>query len=73
MIRFFINAYVFLIVLDVIFSYLPQLKSKQWVQHINSLSNLVLNPIRRVLPPDLPFDLSPLVFIVITRLIIALW
>ncbi|MBF0208432.1 MAG: YggT family protein [Oligoflexia bacterium] len=73
MIRFLINIYVLVIITDAVLSYLPQFRHHQWVQFIKKLADYSLDPIRKLLPRDTPFDISPLIVIVILQLIIALW
>lgn len=73
MIRILIKIYIFLLILDSILSYLPQYQNHPWAKMIKRGANFTLDPIRKVLPRDLPFDLSPLVVILILNVIMALW
>ena len=73
MIRVLLNAYILLIILDAILSYVPTLQTHNWVLIIRRIVNYSLNPIRKYLPPHLPFDISPLVVIGILQLIMYLW
>ena len=78
MISFLIKLYMFIIVLDVILSYLPQLARYQVVQNLHSLANICLKPIRKFLRKNFPqamghLDLSPLILLVILQLVLALW
>lgn len=73
MIRAIINLYILIIILDVILSYLPEVRYKIWARRINQLAGFTTNPIRKYLPPDLPFDFSPVIVIVVLKLVILLW
>lgn len=73
MIRFLIDIYIFILVSDVILSYFPQYRYKNWAMHIKKVSDFTCNPVRKLLPPDLPFDFSPMVVIIFLKLIEALW
>ena len=73
MIRFVIKLYIFIIIADVVISYMPQYHKQQWAVWIKKMANLSLSPVRKILPADLPFDLSPLIVIIILQLIPQLW
>jgi YggT family protein len=73
MIRFILNIYVWLLILDVILSYIPQARAHQATLMIKKLADYSCRPVRKLLPPDLPFDFSPVVVIIAIQLIIALW
>ena len=77
MIRALINLYILLIIIDTILSYLPQFKYQRWALYVRRYSNFTLNPVRRLikryLPADFPFDISPIVVIVVLKLFEALW
>lgn len=73
MIRFLLNLYIFIIIIDSILSFMPQYKNHEYVKFVKSLANYSLNPIRKILPRDLPFDFSPLVVIILIRMIIVLF
>ena len=73
MIRLMINIYIFIVIADAIFSFLPQFKREAWVKNINKLAQYSTNPVRKLLPPDLPFDFSPLIVIFLLNLVKLLW
>ena len=73
MIRFLIDIYILVIIGDVIISYLPQYRNNIWAQKIRQFAGYTLNPIRRLLPGDLPFDVSPIIVILLLQLFIFLF
>ena len=73
MIRALLDLYCLVLIVDVIISYIPSLKYEPWVKKINQLSDFTCKPIRRSLPPDLPFDFSPIIVIGGINLIKLLW
>lgn len=73
MIRFLLNIYIFIIIADAMVSYMPQYKNHEYVRFIRKLAEYTLNPVRRNLPSGLPFDFSPLVVILLIRLVIELF
>ena len=73
MIRFLIRLYIYIIIIDAVLSYFPSVRYYNWVKLIKKVSNYVLNPIRRVLPNDLPFDISPIIAILALNMLMLLW
>lgn len=73
MIRFLLNLYVLILILDTILSYIPQARSHELGILIRKAADFTCRPIRRLLPPDLPFDFSPLIVILIIGFIKAAW
>tara|TARA_Y100000996_G_scaffold326556_1_gene262616 strand:- start:510 stop:737 length:228 start_codon:yes stop_codon:yes gene_type:complete len=73
MIRFIIEAYIFVIIADVVLSYLPQFNGAEWRQQIKKAADLTCKPIREFMPQDLPFDLSPLVVMILLQMVSSLF
>jgi len=73
MIRFIINFYIVIIIIDAILSYFPQFKDESWAKMIKKAADYTTKPVRKLLPADLPFDLSPLIVIFILNLVKILW
>lgn len=73
MIRIVINIYIYVLIADVILSYLPQFSRQIWAVYIKKAAEFTCGPIRKRMPKDLPFDLSPLVVILILNLIVLLF
>lgn len=73
MIRSLINLYIILIFVDALLSYLPQFRNKPWALKLKKLADFTCGPVRRMLPPDLPFDFSPLIVFLGLRLFVFLF
>lgn len=73
MIRMLINLYILVLFIDVILSYLPQFRSQPWAMWIKKAADFTCRPIRQMLPPDLPFDFSPLIVIFLLNLVMYAW
>lgn len=73
MIRFILNIYIVIIIVDAVLSFFPNLRSNQIVSQIRMVADLSQKPIRRFLPPDIPFDPSPLIVIVLIQVIMKIW
>lgn len=73
MIRAIIHLYILIIIADVVLSYIPQYRLRPWAQMIKKIADFSLDPVRKILPKDMAFDISPLVAIMILQIIMALW
>ena len=73
MIRFLIDIYILLIIVDTIISYIPNLKSHPIILNIRMVTEFTQRPIRKYMPQGLPLDPSPLVVIILLKMLVALW
>tara|TARA_R110000868_G_scaffold110286_1_gene298990 strand:+ start:27178 stop:27399 length:222 start_codon:yes stop_codon:yes gene_type:complete len=73
LIRVLIDFYKFLLIVDIILSYLPQYRHHPIVANIRRAADFTCAPVRRWLPKDLPFDFSPLIVIGVLIIIELLW
>lgn len=73
LIRALLNLYALLIIVDAVLSHLPQFQDQSWSRKIKFFADFILSPIRKFLPRNWPVDVSPLVAIVLIRLVQLLW
>lgn len=73
MIRFIINLYIYIIILDALLSYVPQYQKYEWAKKVKQLADFSLKPVRELLPKGLPMDFSPLVVILLLQILVSLW
>lgn len=73
MIRFLLDLYVYVIIIDAILSFFPDLRRHQAVIYLRRAADFTCAPVRRLLPRDLPLDFSPIVVILAIYLLKALW
>ena len=73
MISNLIELYILLLIVDVVLSYLPQFRRNSVVMWIHKAADFTCKPIRKLLPADLPLDISPLIVILILKLLLRLW
>lgn len=73
MIRALIQLYTFVLIIDVFLSFLPQVKNQPWAKAVRKAADVTCGPVRKIMPPDLPFDFSPLVIIMAFQLLRFLW
>lgn len=71
MLRLLIDIFVLLLVLDAVLSFVPnpEIQRHPFVRRIRQMGDVVLRPIRQLLPQGLPFDPSPLILILLLRLL----
>lgn len=77
LIRLIVDLYIFLIILDVIFSYIPQFKHHSWAVSIHSLVELSCAPVRKFMNSNfslnLPLDVSPLIVILLFKILVFIF
>lgn len=73
MIRALLNLYILLLVVDTILSYMPSINKNIWALRIKKYANFSLEPVKKYLPPSMPFDISPLVVILLIKILESLW
>ncbi len=72
-IRTILQLYKVALIIDAILSYFPNLQGQNWRIQLKKLCDYTCNPIRKMLPPVLPLDPSPLIVILIINLFEFLW
>ena len=73
MIRLLIYIYIGIIVVDALLSYFPQYRNHPWALLVKQAADVTLKPVRKLLPPDMPVDLSPVIVILALNILMALW
>lgn len=68
-----IDFYSIVLLIAVILSWLPVDRRQPLARAVRSLTEPALAPIRRVLPPMRGLDLSPLVLLVVLRILRNIW
>ncbi len=63
LIRLLFILVVVLIIADTVLSYFPQSQSNEWAKKLRKFSDFLLNPLRRLFPEDMPFDVSPMILV----------
>lgn len=72
-IKTLLEIYIYALIFDAFFSYFPDLLKHKWRREHKKLCDYSCDPIRKKLPPGLPFDFSPLLVILLINLLIYLW
>ena len=58
-----------LIFIYVIMSFFPELREQSWARKFNKVMEIPLNPIRELLPKDMPLDPSPMILIMLIQML----
>ena len=69
LLRTLIDVYATIILVRVVLSWLPVDRDQQWVRFIVDVTEPVVGPIRRILPPLGGLDFSPLVAMLLLQLL----
>ena len=74
MLHVLIDIFVILVVIDAIVSFVPnpQVKRHPVVIQLRKIVDVPQKPIRQLLPPNIPFDPSPIIVILLLRMIGAI-
>ncbi len=74
MVRWLIEIYILLLIVDVVMSFVPNPAVQQHpiAQQLRRITEFTLKPVRELLPQNLPFDLSPLIVIMVLRMIASI-
>lgn len=74
MLHVLIDIFVILVVIDAIVSFVPnpEVKRHPVVMQLRKIVDVPQKPIRQLLPPNIPFDPSPIIVILLLRMIGAI-
>jgi YggT family protein len=74
MLHVLIDIFVILVVIDAIVSFVPnpEVKRHPVVIQLRKIVDVPQKPIRQLLPPNIPFDPSPIIVILLLRMIGAI-
>ena len=77
MLYWFFELIIIIVVADIVISYIPQWHHYSLVKQLRQFVDVLLRPIREVLNKlfqnNLPFDFSPIILILILRLLMAMF
>lgn len=64
-----LQLYIYVIIADIILSYVPNVREQKWAQMVHKLADASQRPIRELFPPDIPLDPSPMIVIILIRML----
>lgn len=69
MIHAILQIFIYIIIADVLLSWVPEVRAKEWAQTLHKIANAPQQPIRDLLPKDLPLDPAPMIVIIIIQIL----
>lgn len=74
MIHWLIDIFILMVVIDAILSFVPnpEVRRHPVVIQLRKIVDIPQRPIRQLLPPNIPFDPSPIIIILLLRMLGAL-
>lgn len=72
MIHVLLQIYIYIIIADVIMSYLPQMRNQEWARMLHKIADASQKPIRDALPKGMPIDPSPMIVIILIQILMYL-
>ena len=58
-----------IVFIDTILSYFPQIRSQKWAFEMHKMVEVLLRPIRQILPRDMALDPSPMILIMVIQIL----
>jgi YggT family protein len=72
MIHYILQLYIYIIIGDIILSYVPNMREQQWAIMIHKAAEVTCKPIRDFFPKDIPMDPSPMIVIILIQILMYL-
>lgn len=72
MIDWVLQIFIYVIIADVLLSWVPEVRRQPWAQKLHEFVNIPQKPIRDMLPKDIPLDPSPMIIIIICQILMYL-
>ena len=69
MIHAVLQLLIYLIIIDVILSYFPDVRGQKWAQTLHRIADAPQKPFREMIPRDWPFDPSPMIVIILIQIL----
>lgn len=70
--RMLLQLFVYVIIADVIMSYIPDVRRHKWAQTLHKIADAPQKPIREMLPENMPLDPSPMIVLVLIQMLMYL-
>jgi YggT family protein len=68
-IRALLQLFIYIIIIDVLLSWMPQARSQKWAQMLHKIADAPQKPIRELLPRDIPLDPTPIIVIILIQML----
>ena len=72
MIDWVLQIFIYIIIADVLLSWVPDVRRQPWAQKLHEFANIPQKPIRDMLPKDIPLDPTPMIIIMLCQILMYL-
>ncbi len=69
MIDAILQILIYILIIDIIISYFPDLRSQKWAQSLHEVAEIPQRPIRNLLPRNLPLDPTTMIVIILIQIL----
>jgi len=73
MIGWLLQIFIYIVIIDVILSWIPEVRRQEWAQTLHKIADAPQKPIRDLLPQGMPLDPTPMIVILICQLLVSLF
>jgi YggT family protein len=73
MIHAILQIFIYILIADVILSWLPDVRKQPWAQKLHEFANIPQKPIRDLFPKDIPIDPAPMILIILCQILMQLF
>lgn len=72
MIDFVLQIFIYVVIADIILSYVPDVRGQKWAQTLHKIADAPQKPIREMLPQGMPIDPTPMIVIILCQILMYL-
>ena len=72
MIHALLQLYIYILIADVIMSYIPNVRGQKWAEILHKIADAPQKPIREMLPANMPLDPTPMIVIILIQMLMYL-
>lgn len=69
MIHAILQIFIYILIIDVLMSYFPQMRRHKWAEIIHKIADAPQKPIREMLPQNMPLDPTPMILIILIQML----
>jgi YggT family protein len=69
MIHALLQIFIYILIIDVLMSYFPQMRTQKWAEMLHKIADAPQRPIREMLPKDMPLDPTPMILIILIQML----
>ncbi len=64
-----LQIFIYIIIIDVLMSWAPQVRSQKWAQTLHKIADAPQKPIREMMPQNMPLDPTPMIIIILIQML----